>query len=104
VTVVELDQYMVHIWSVTHISVSDAKAQLTDLVRRAEAGEDVVLTRHGKEVVRLEPVRPGRPSKTREEKLRAIREIQEAARGKFPADFDSARAADFLYGDDSLPG
>ena len=29
------------------ISVTDAKAQLTELVRRAETGEDVVLTRHG---------------------------------------------------------
>ena len=35
------------------ISVSEAKAQLTDLVRRAEAGEDVVLTRHDQEIVRL---------------------------------------------------
>lgn len=88
----------------THVSVSEAKAQLTDLVRRAEEGESVILTRHGKEVVRLEPVRSNRPSRTREEKLRAIREIQESARGKFPADFDAARAADFLYGDDGLPG
>ena len=29
------------------ISVTDAKAQLTELVRRAEAGDEVVLTRHG---------------------------------------------------------
>ena len=29
------------------ISVSDAKARLTELLRRAEAGEDIVLTRHG---------------------------------------------------------
>ena len=29
-------------------SVSDAKAQLTDLVRRAEAGDKIVLTRHGR--------------------------------------------------------
>ena len=28
------------------VSVSDAKAQLTDLARRAEAGEEIVLTRH----------------------------------------------------------
>ena len=35
------------------ISVTDAKAQLTDLVRRAEGGEDIVLTRHGKPAARL---------------------------------------------------
>ena len=35
------------------IAIPDAKARLTDLVRRAEAGEEVVLTRHGHAVVRL---------------------------------------------------
>ena len=38
------------------ISVSNAKAQLTALVCRAEAGDEVVLTRHGKPAVRLVPV------------------------------------------------
>jgi prevent-host-death family protein len=36
--------------------VTDAKAQLMDLVRRAEAGEDVTLTRHGHEAARIVPV------------------------------------------------
>ena len=35
------------------IPVSEAKGRLTDLVRRAEAGEDVVLTRHGRPAARL---------------------------------------------------
>jgi prevent-host-death family protein len=30
------------------IPVSEAKAKLTDLVRRAEAGEEIVLTRNGR--------------------------------------------------------
>ena len=38
------------------VPISIAKARLTDLVRRAEAGDDVVLTRHGCPVVRLAPV------------------------------------------------
>jgi prevent-host-death family protein len=29
------------------IPVSEAKAQLTELVRRAEGGDEIVLTRHG---------------------------------------------------------
>jgi prevent-host-death family protein len=29
------------------VSVQEAKGQLSDLVRRAEAGDEVVLTRHG---------------------------------------------------------
>jgi prevent-host-death family protein len=39
------------------ITVTDAKAHLLDLVRRVEAGEEVVLTRHGTPVVRLMPVK-----------------------------------------------
>jgi prevent-host-death family protein len=41
-----------------HVTVSDAKAQLTDLVRRAEEGEEIILTRHGHPVVVLKPVKP----------------------------------------------
>jgi prevent-host-death family protein len=37
------------------VSVSDAKAQLTDLVRRAEAGDEIILTRHGQPIVTLTP-------------------------------------------------
>lgn len=39
------------------VPVSDAKTQLTDLVRRAEAGEKIRLTRRGAPVVHLAPVR-----------------------------------------------
>ena len=39
-----------------HVPLSDAKARLTDLVRQAEAGEEVVLTRHGKPAARIVPV------------------------------------------------
>lgn len=87
-----------------HVPITDAKAQLTELVRRAEAGEEIVLTRHGREAVRLEPVSSRAKSLSREEKLKVIREIQASVRGKFPVDFDSARSADFLYGDDGMPG
>lgn len=41
-----------------HIAVSEAKAQLTDLVRRSEGGEEIILTRHGRPVVMLKPVKP----------------------------------------------
>ena len=40
------------------ISITEAKGHLTELVRRAEAGDEVVLTRHGKAAVRLVPVFP----------------------------------------------
>jgi prevent-host-death family protein len=40
------------------VSVADAKARLSDLLRRAEAGEDVVLSRNGEPVARLTALRP----------------------------------------------
>jgi prevent-host-death family protein len=48
-----------------NVPISEAKAHLTDLVRRAEAGIEVVLTRHGRPVVRLAPV-PLRPAAEQE--------------------------------------
>lgn len=82
------------------VSVTDAKAQLTDLVRRAEAGEDVVLTRHGHAIVRIVPVAPARNAKSREKVLNAIRS---AVAGKALPGPTAARSQDFLYGDDGLP-
>jgi prevent-host-death family protein len=83
------------------IPVSEAKAQLTELVRRAQAGEHVVLTRHGQDAVRLVPV--GVSAEVRARRLAAIRDAQAAVRGHLPPDFDAARSQDFLYGDDGLP-
>jgi prevent-host-death family protein len=40
------------------LGITDTQAKLTDLVRRAEAGEDIVLTRHGHAVARLVAMRP----------------------------------------------
>lgn len=84
-----------------HIAVSEAKAQLTELVRRAEAGEEVVLTRRGKPVARLSPERPRRDPAELDALIRAIQE--DAARKALPGPC-AARSADFLYDDDGLPG
>jgi len=83
------------------VSVSDAKGQLTELVRRAEAGEVVVLTRRGHEVVRLVPVGTVVRGKARRALLDRIR--AESARKATPGP-NAARSQDFLYGDDGLPG
>ncbi|ESQ77146.1 type II toxin-antitoxin system Phd/YefM family antitoxin [Asticcacaulis sp. AC402] len=83
-----------------YISVSDAKAQLTDLVRRAEAGDEVVLTRHGHAAVRLVPVKP---KLSPEEKSRIIRELRESARRNAIPAPDAAHAADDLYDEFGLP-
>ena len=38
-----------------HVNIAKAKATLSELVARAEAGEEVVLTRNGKAAVTLTP-------------------------------------------------
>ena len=82
------------------ISVSDAKGQLTELVRIAEAGEEVVLTRHGHAAVRLVPVHAATDRSSRRKVLEAIRESGAAKAKRGPG---AARSQDFLYGDDGLP-
>jgi prevent-host-death family protein len=82
------------------ISVTDAKAQLTDLVRRAEAGEEVVLTRHGQAAVRLSPVRPAINMTARRALIEKVREAGAAKATPGPS---AARSQDFLYGDDGMP-
>ena len=42
------------------ISVADAKAHLSELLDRVEAGEEVVITRRGKAIARLSSVEPTR--------------------------------------------
>ena len=82
------------------ISVTDAKAQLTELVRRAEAGDDVVLTRHGQPVVRLSPVK--KPV-DREARRKLLEEIMRSASAKPSPGPSAARSQDFLYDEDGLP-
>jgi len=82
------------------ISVSEAKGRLSELVRRAEAGEEVVLTRHRKETVKLVPVQP-RPNA--EARRALISAVQAASKSKRTAGSSAARSQDFLYDDDGLP-
>jgi prevent-host-death family protein len=80
------------------VSVTDAKGQLTELVRRAEAGDEVILTRHGHTAVRLVPVKA-----TVDRKSRLLEAARAAGSAKATAGPDAARSQDFLYGDDGLP-
>ena len=83
------------------ISVTEAKGQLTELVRRAEAGDVVVLTRHGHAVVRLMPVRNVPDRRDRRALLEALRKSGAA---KALAGASAARSQDFLYDEnDGLP-
>lgn len=82
------------------ISVTDAKAQLTELVRLAEAGDEVVLTRHGRPAVRLVAVTAAPDRVARRALLEAVRA---AGSAKATPGASAARSQDYLYGDDGLP-
>jgi prevent-host-death family protein len=83
------------------ISVSAAKAQLTDLVRQAEQGEEVVLTRHGKDVARIAAIKT-RPL-DRDARLRILETARAAVAAGRVGEPSAARSQDFLYDDDGLP-
>ncbi len=48
------------------VGTYEAKARLSELIDKAEAGETVVITRHGKPVVRLVADQEARRAKVRE--------------------------------------
>ncbi|MBV5273710.1 MAG: type II toxin-antitoxin system prevent-host-death family antitoxin [Lamprocystis purpurea] len=81
------------------ISVTDAKAQLTELVRGAELGDEVILTRCGHARVRLVPIAAMPDSKAQRTLLETLRASACASAGP-----NAARSQDVLYGDDGLPG
>lgn len=82
------------------VPVTEAKGQLTELVRRAEAGDEVVLTRHGQAAVRLVPVKATPDGKSRRALLETVRA---SAAAKATVGPSAARSQDFLYGEDGLP-
>jgi prevent-host-death family protein len=81
------------------ISVSAAKGKLTELVRRAEIGEDVELTRHGRTVARI--IQAPRLRLTPEEKRAILEKAMEEGRKRALPGPCAARAADFLYDDET---
>lgn len=83
-----------------HLEISDAKVKLIDLVRRAEAGEDIVLTRNSHAVARLIALRPRILVKDRAKKIAAIR--ARAAAKVLPGP-SVRKSQDSLYNEDGLP-
>ena len=79
------------------ISVSDAKARLTELLRRAEEGEDIVLTRYG------QPVARHLAAQNCKARLALIEEMRQEARTKAAIGRGGAPSWDFLFGADRLP-
>ncbi len=76
---------LVYLASMKHYTVDEAKTHLSRLLLRAEAGEEVVITRSGQPVARLTPVCERRRNFGQD-------------RGRFvvPDDFDAALEDDLL--------
>jgi prevent-host-death family protein len=83
---------------VMRISVSEAKAQLTELLRHAEAGEEVIITRHGHPSVRLVPVDIERDDQDLKSLLLDIMANARPSPGP-----SAARSQDYLYDEHGLP-
>ena len=87
------------------VSVTEAEGQLSELVRRAQAGDDVLLTREGQPAVRLVPVlEAAKPPVDRAARRAALERISKEGAAKAIPGPSAARSQDFLYDDDGLPG
>ena len=84
------------------VSVSEAKARLTDLVRMAEKGEEVILTRHGQEAAQLVPIKKKKLIDP-EARMKFLEEISRAGAAKATPGPSAARSQDFLYDEFGLP-
>jgi prevent-host-death family protein len=83
------------------VPITEAKGQLTELVRRAEAGDEVVLTRHGQPAVRLVPMNSRIQNK--KARLALLEEISRRGAANARPGPGAARSQDFLYGERGLP-
>lgn len=94
---------MVHFSEMVRIALSEAKGRLTALARRAEEGEEIALTRHGRVVARLVPP-VERNAVDRVQFLRDLEAISaegQAIRAKYG--FTGKQLQDELYDENGLP-
>ena len=83
-----------------NLAISKAKSKLTDLVNRAKQEEEVVLTSHGTEVVKLVPIRPVVNLETKKE---ILYRLLEESQGIICRETNAAHSQDFLCCLDGMP-
>ena len=66
------------LWSMVTMNIVPAKSHLSELIAAADAGEEVIITRHGVPVVRLVPVSKDVYPLGRMPKRSAIRPMSDA--------------------------
>jgi prevent-host-death family protein len=59
------------------VGAREANQHFSELLREAESGKDITITRNGKPVARLSPVRAAKISKAREKALRELMALLE---------------------------
>ena len=69
------------------VGLFDAKTRLSELVARAEAGDEVIITRHNKPVAKLVPVieRPAFDAERRRKAVESLRQLGAAMRERHGA-------------------
>jgi prevent-host-death family protein len=81
---------------VTTVSIREAKSRLTELARRVEQGETVVITRNGRPILDLVPHRPrGGLDLAASERFKAKHGISQIVPA-IPGDFDDPLPEDIL--------
>jgi len=88
------------------IPIAEASGNLEELVRRAEAGDEVVLMCDGRRAVQLVPLeKPGRRpwrEMSQDERREILEELRQAGKNALPGP-SAARSQDFLYDENGLP-
>lgn len=91
------------------VSIASARQQLEELVHRAEAGEEIILTRDGRSVARIGPVPAVKPlghnrqTRGSTEWRQRIDEITRQAVAKFPPGKVPSSDHDDMYDASGLP-
>lgn len=76
-------------------SVADAKNRLPTLIDKAEAGEHVVITRHGHPVVELRPVAAAKPRS-----VSSYAWLKQQRAGRKPVGMTSVELLNMVYEDE----
>ena len=85
------------------VSLAEAKARFAELVRLAEQGDEIIVTRHGHPAARITAA-SSKPERDWDEVMRRVKEIQKRVRAiEHPEMADAAHSQDWLYDDYGLP-
>jgi prevent-host-death family protein len=68
----------------THVPVHEAKAKFSEMIRRAEQGEEIIITSHGTPVAKIVPATP--PKVSGEDSVNLILELRKTLKGRATRD------------------